>query len=353
MSKSAIITGITGQDGSYLTELLLNKGYKVHGIIRRASNFNTVRIDDYMENQNLRLYHGDVTDLSCLIGILTKVYNNSDRIEFYNLAAQSHVQVSFHNPIYTANVDAIGTLNCLEAIRMVDKGETKKVRFYQASTSELYGEVQEIPQTENTPFYPRSPYACAKLYSFWIVKNYREAYGMYACNGILFNHESPRRGETFVTRKITRALCKIVKGKQNTLTLGNIYSKRDWGHARDYVEGMWRMLQQKPDKVDDYVLSTGQTHSVKDFIRECSEYLGLEIIWENENQGIQEVGHIQNKNTGQEIGSIRISEKYFRPSEVNLLIGDSSKAREGLGWEPVVSFNELVRDMLDSDMNDT
>jgi GDPmannose 4,6-dehydratase len=352
MKKSAIITGITGQDGSYLTELLLSKSYKVHGIIRRASNFNTTRIDSYMENPNLRLYHGDVTDLSCLISILNEIYNDSDIIEFYNLAAQSHVQVSFHNPIYTANVDAIGTLNCLEAIRMVDNGEIKKIRFYQASTSELYGQVQEIPQTENTPFYPRSPYACAKLYSFWIVKNYREAYGMYACNGILFNHESPRRGETFVTRKITKALCRIINGKQDVLTLGNIYSKRDWGHARDYVEGMWRMLQQEPGNIKDYVLSTGEMYSVKEFILECCNHLELEVEWENENQGTQEVGHITRKENGEEIGCIRISEKYFRPSEVNLLVGDSSKARNELGWEPKTTFRELVKDMLDHDMED-
>lgn len=348
--KQAIITGITGQDGSYLAELLLEKGYHVHGIIRRASNFNTMRIEHIINHQHISLYHGDITDLSCLTNILKQVYlkYNSDVIEFYNLAAQSHVKVSFDNPIYTANVDALGTLNCLEAVRIIDTN--KRIRFYQASTSELFGKVQETPQRETTPFYPRSPYACAKIYSYWIVKNYREAYNMFACNGILFNHESPRRGKTFVTKKITRALTRIVKGKQSTLTLGNIYSKRDWGHARDYVEGMWRMLQQDPNnEIKDYVLSTGETHSVKDFINECCSHLNISVQWENEEQGTAEIGHIMNNN-GEEIGKINISEKYFRPTEVDLLIGDSTNARNELGWTPQFSFTQLVKDMIEYDI---
>lgn len=348
--KIAIITGITGQDGSYLAEYLLTLDYHIHGIIRRASNFNTDRIDHIMHHNKLHLHHGDLTDLSCLISILTQAYNtpNVTRIEFYNLAAQSHVQVSFANPVYTANVDAIGTLNCLEAIRMVDTRNI--VRFYQASTSELYGKVQETPQSETTPFYPRSPYAVAKLYSFWIVKNYREAYGMYACNGILFNHESPRRGKTFVTRKITTCLNKVLTGKMNTFSLGNIYSKRDWGHAKDYVRGMYLMLQQDPQngEIEDLVLSTNETHSVKDFINVCMECLHINQQFRWEGEGLSEKG-ILTDGDGNEREIITISPKYFRPTEVDLLLGNSAKAREKLGWEPEYSFQQLVDEMVKCD----
>jgi len=344
MKKTAIITGITGQDGSYLTELLLSKQYNVQGIIRRASNFNTNRIEHLFSHPNLELNYGDITDLTCIIRILNKVYKEYDTIEFYNLAAQSHVRVSFDNPIYTANVDAIGTLNCLEAIRTIDTD--KKVKFYQASTSELYGKVQEIPQTETTPFYPRSPYACAKLYSYWIVKNYRESYNMFACNGILFNHESPRRGRTFVTRKITKGIANMILGKQSKLQLGNIYSKRDWGHARDYVEGMWRMLQQDTNNAQDYVLSTGETYSVKDFIHECCKSQNIDIIWSGEELQEKAILSINDK----QIGEISINEKYFRPTEVDILIGDSSKAKQELGWKVNTSFPELVKEMMTYDL---
>lgn len=338
--KVAIITGITGQDGSYLTEFLLERNYHIHGIIRRASNFNTERINHLMNHEQLHLHHGDVTDLSCILNILKQVYTPEvSRIEFYNLAAQSHVRVSFDNPIYTANVDAIGTLNCLEAIRLIDT--RKVVRFYQASTSELYGKVQETPQNENTPFYPRSPYAVAKMYSFWIVKNYREAYGMYACNGILFNHESPRRGKTFVTRKITTCLNAVLTNKIPSFSLGNIYSKRDWGHAKDYVRGMYLMLQQEPDDIEDLVLSTNETHSVKDFINECAMRLNLNLHWEGE--GINEKAFIGDKEI------INISSKYFRPTEVDLLLGDSSRIREKMNWKPEYSFTSLVHEMVEID----
>ena len=340
MKKKALVTGITGQDGSYLAELLLSKGYEVHGIKRRASSFNTERIDHlyqdpHVNNRNFILHYGDLTDSNNLTRIIQQVQPD----EIYNLGAQSHVQVSFEVPEYTANSDAIGTLRLLEAIRLL--GLEKKTRFYQASTSELYGKVQEIPQRETTPFYPRSPYGVAKLYGFWIVKNYRESYGIYACNGILFNHESPRRGETFVTRKITRAAARIKLGLQDKLFLGNIDAKRDWGFAGDYVEGMWRMLQQ--DEPDDFVLATGETVTVRDFVAMSFKELGINLKWTGKDvdeKGIDE-------STGKAV--VEIDPAYFRPAEVEILIGDPSKAKEKLGWMPKIKLPELVKMMVEED----
>jgi len=339
--KIALITGITGQDGAYLAELLLSKGYIVHGIKRRTSLFNTDRIDHlyqdkHEENVNLFLHYGDMTDSTNLIRLVQEI--NPD--EIYNLAAMSHVKVSFDTPEYTANTDGIGTLRLLEAIRLLKM--ENKVRFYQASTSELYGKVVETPQSETTPFYPRSPYAVAKLYAFWIVKNYREAYNMYACNGILFNHESPMRGETFVTRKITRAVAKIKLGLQKKFYLGNLDSQRDWGHAKDYVYGMWQMLQQ--DKPDDYVLATGETHSVKEFVERAFNEVDIKIKWEG--SGISEKGIRTDTN---EI-VVEVDEKYFRPTEVELLLGDPSKAMKELGWKHKYSFDQLVKEMVAADV---
>ena len=337
--KIALLTGITGQDGSYLAELLLDKGYEVHGIIRRASSFNTGRIDhlykDPHENTNLFLHYGDLTDSSNLSRLIEKV--NPD--EIYNLAAQSHVKVSFEVPEYTANADAVGTLRILDAIRDVGI----KPRFYQASTSELYGQVQEVPQRETTPFYPRSPYAAAKLYAYWITVNYREAYDLYACNGILFNHESPRRGETFVTRKITKAVADIVQGRQDKLYLGNLDAKRDWGYAGDYVEAMWLMLQQ--EQPEDFVIATGETRTVREFAEKSFRHAGVEIEWVG--SGVEEIG--VDKQTGKTL--IQIDPKYFRPTEVELLIGDPTKAKQKLGWEPRVDFEGLVRMMMDADLS--
>ncbi len=341
MNKVALITGVTGQDGAYLAEFLLAKGYEVHGIKRRSSLFNTDRIDHLYQDPHekgvkFKLHYGDMTDSSNLTRIVQEVQPD----EVYNLAAQSHVKVSFETPEYTANSDAMGTLRLLEAIRIL--GLEKKTRFYQASTSELYGKVQEIPQTEKTPFYPRSPYAVAKLYAFWIVKNYREAYGMYACNGILFNHESPIRGETFVTRKITRAAARIKLGLQDTLYLGNLNAKRDWGHAKDYIKGMYLMLQQ--DKADDYVLATGKTIEVREFVSMAFKELGIDIEWKG--SGVEEEGI--NKADGKTI--VKVDPKYFRPTEVDLLVGDASKAKNELGWEPKYSVDELVKDMVNADL---
>ena len=327
--KVALITGITGQDGSYLAELLLEKGYEVHGIVRRSSLINTHRIDGIYDR--LSLHYGDLTDSTNLVRVIQKVQPD----EIYNLGAQSHVKVSFEMPEYTADVDAVGTLRILEAVRLL--GMEDRVRIYQASTSELYGLVQEIPQKETTPFYPRSPYGVAKLYGYWITKNYREAYGMYACTGILFNHESPRRGETFVTRKITQALSKISVGLQDCLYLGNLNAKRDWGHAKDFVEAMWLMLQQ--DEPDDYVIATGVQYSVKDFVEESASYFGMKIVWMGE--GLNEYGY--DLNTKKVV--IKVDPKYFRPAEVETLLGDASKAKEKLGWEPKISFKQLVEDM--------
>jgi len=340
-NKIALITGITGQDGSYLTEFLLEKDYFVWGIIRRSSNFNTQRIDHLFHNEKLILRFGDLADSGCISNILTEIKNIYtedliERFEIYNLGAMSHVKVSFEIPEYSGNIDGLGTLRILEAIR--SSNMIKKIRFYQASTSELYGKVQEIPQTETTPFYPRSPYAVAKLYAYWIVKNYREAYGLFACNGILFNHESERRGPTFVTKKITRELNKIVNGEIQYITLGNINSKRDWGHAKDFVRGMWLMLQH--DKPDDFVLATGESHSVKEFVEAAFNCKDINIKWCGE--GINEVGY--DSITAKK--RIIISEKYFRPTEVEELIGDYSKAKRELNWEPKISFEELVEEMV-------
>jgi len=340
MAKIALISGITGQDGSYLTELLLDKGYEVHGIIRRSSSFNTFRIDHLYKdesilNKTLFLHYGDLTDSSNLNRLVEKIQPD----EIYNLGAQSHVQVSFELPEYTAEVDGVGTLRFLDAIK-----ETGiKTKFYQASSSELYGKVQEIPQTEQTPFYPRSPYGVAKLYAYWIVVNYREAYDIFACNGILFNHESERRGKTFVTRKISVAVAKIMLGLQDSLSIGNLDAKRDWGYAPEYCEGMWRMLQ--AEKPDDYVMATGETHAVREFIEESFDVLGEEIIWEGE--GIDEKGIL--KSSGQMV--VNINPRYFRPTEVDLLIGDPSKAKTNLGWVPKVTFAELVKIMVTADYN--
>ena len=340
--KTALITGITGQDGAYLAEFLLDKGYAVHGIKRRTSLFNTARIDHLIEGEagssgRFVLHHGDMTDSSSLTHILQKVRPD----EVYNLAAQSHVAVSFEEPEYTANSDAIGALRLLEAIRFLGLGE--KTRYYQASTSELYGLVQEVPQRETTPFYPRSPYAVAKLYAYWITVNYREAYGLYACNGILFNHESPIRGETFVTRKITRALARIKLGQQDTLKLGNMDALRDWGHARDYVKMMWLMLQQ--DEAEDYVIATGEQYSVREFVARAAEALEMNITFEGE--GLDEVGRDE---TGRVI--VEVDPQYFRPAEVETLLGDPAKAQQQLGWTPETSFEDLVREMAQSDLED-
>ena len=343
MKKVALITGITGQDGAYLAEFLLGKGYVVHGIKRRSSLFNTSRIDHLYQdphdkNPKLILHHGDLTDSSSLIRIIQEAQPD----EIYNLAAQSHVAVSFEEPEYTANSDALGTLRILEAIRIL--GLEKKTKYYQASTSELFGEVQETPQNEKTPFHPRSPYAVAKLYAYWITINYREAYGIYACNGILFNHESPIRGETFVTRKITRALVRIKLGLQRHVYLGNINAKRDWGHAKDYVEMQWLMLQQ--DKPEDFTISTGEQHSVREFIEIAAREIDMEIEWEGE--GVNEVGI--NTKTGNVI--VRIDKRYFRPTEVETLLGDSTKAKNKLNWQPKISFQELVTEMISSDLEE-
>ncbi len=342
MSKTALITGVTGQDGAYLAELLLEKGYTVHGVKRRSSLFNTERIDHlyqdpHEKNLKFKLHYGDLTDSTNLIRIVQETQPD----EIYNLAAQSHVKVSFETPEYTANADAIGTLRILEAIRIL--GLEKKTKFYQASTSELYGLVQEVPQSETTPFYPRSPYAVAKLYAFWICKNYREAYGIFACNGILFNHESPLRGETFVTRKITRAVAKYKLGLQKKLYLGNLDAKRDWGHAQDYVEGMWMMLQQ--DEPEDFVLATGKTIPVREFVELSFKEIGVELEWSG--TGVDEKG--MNKATGEII--VEVDPEYFRPTEVDLLIGDASKAKEKLGWEAARTVEELCSDMVKADLN--
>lgn len=351
MTKVALITGITGQDGSYLAELLLDKGYEVHGIKRRASLFNTARIDHlyqdpHQEERNLFLHYGDLSDSSNL----TRILQQTQPDEVYNLAAQSHVAVSFESPEYTADVDGLGTLRLLESIRFL--GLEKKTRFYQASTSELYGLVQETPQTENTPFYPRSPYAVAKLYAYWITVNYREAYGMYACNGILFNHESSRRGETFVTRKITRSLCNIATGLDQCLYLGNMDALRDWGHAKDYVEMQWRMLQQ--EEANDFVIATGRQYSVREFVEVSAKQLGIEIHWEG--MGIEEKGIVskvpdefaENLNIGDEI--VAVDPTYFRPSEVETLLGDPEYAKQALGWEPTTTFAEMVAEMIEHDL---
>ena len=329
MSKVALITGITGQDGSYLAELLLEKGYEVHGIVRRASLINTHRIDHIYPQ--LKLHYGDLTDATNIISIIKQVEPD----EIYNLGAQSHVKVSFETPEYTAQVDGLGTLRVLEAVRLL--GMEKKTRIYQASTSELYGEVQETPQTETTPFHPRSPYGVAKLYGYWIIKNYRESYGMHCSSGILFNHESPRRGETFVTRKITQGLSRISSGLQNCIELGNLNAKRDWGHAKDYVEAMWLMLQQ--DEPDDYVIATGHQYSVKEFIEEAAPLFGFNIEWMGE--GLDEIGY----DWGMKRTVIKVNDRYFRPAEVESLLGDATKAKEKLGWEPKITFKELVEDM--------
>jgi GDPmannose 4,6-dehydratase len=341
MAKVALITGITGQDGAYLAELLLGKGYVVHGIKRRSSSFNSARIDHIYQDPHIpdahfQIHYGDMTDSTNLIRIIQAVQPD----EIYNLAAQSHVQVSFETPEYTANADATGALRILEAIRIL--GLTGKARFYQASTSELYGKVQETPQSEKTPFYPRSPYGVAKLYAYWITVNYREAYGMHASNGILFNHESPIRGETFVTRKITRAVAAIHLGVQRRLYIGNLDSHRDWGHARDYVEGMWRILQQ--DEPGDYVLATGETHSVREFIELAFAKVGRNLVWQGD--GVDELGI--DGHSGDVL--VRVDPRYFRPTEVDLLLGDPSKARRVLGWHHKVSFPELVSEMVNSDL---
>jgi GDPmannose 4,6-dehydratase len=341
LSKTALITGITGQDGAYLAELLLAKGYRVHGVKRRASSFNTDRIDHLYQDPHekdvrLELHYGDLTDSTNLIRIIQEVQPD----EIYNLAAQSHVAVSFETPEYTANSDAIGTLRVLEAIRIL--GMEKKTKFYQASTSEMFGKVQEIPQKETTPFYPRSPYGAAKVYAYWITVNYREAYGLYACNGILFNHESPLRGETFVSRKITRALTRIHVGMQETLHLGNLDSLRDWGHARDYVRAQWLMLQQ--DKPEDFVIATGKQYSVRDFVAAAGSRLGMTIEWRG--KGVDEVGI--ERSSGKTL--VRVDPRYFRPTEVETLLGDPSKAKAKLGWEAEVGFPALVADMVDADL---
>lgn len=338
--KVALITGVTGQDGAYLAEFLLNKGYVVHGIKRRASSFNTARVDHlyrdpHEDGVRFFLHHGDLTDSSSLIRIIQQVQPD----EIYNLAAQSHVAVSFEEPEYTANSDALGALRVLEAIRIL--GLEKKTRFYQASTSELFGLVQEIPQKETTPFYPRSPYAVAKLYAYWITVNYREAYGIYACNGILFNHESPVRGENFVTRKITRALARIKLGLQKSLYLGNLDAKRDWGHARDYVEVQWLMLQQ--DKPEDFVIATGVQYSVRDFVNAAAEELGIHMRWEG--SGVDEKGYDAEGNC-----IVSVDPRYFRPTEVETLLGDPAKAKAKLGWQPRTTFEELVKEMVREDL---
>tara|TARA_Y100000589_G_scaffold51156_1_gene42621 strand:+ start:734 stop:1849 length:1116 start_codon:yes stop_codon:yes gene_type:complete len=349
-SKKALITGVTGQDGSYLSELLLEKGYKVHGIKRRSSSFNTGRIDHlyqdpHLENQKFILHYGDLTDSTNLIRIIQQIQPD----EIYNLGAQSHVSVSFESPEYTANSDALGTLRILEAIRILKL--TNKTKIYQASTSELYGKIQQIPQDENTPFYPRSPYAVAKLYAYWITVNYREAYGMFACNGILFNHESKKRGETFVTRKITRGLSRINYGLEKCIYLGNLDAKRDWGHAKDYVEMQWLMLQQ--EKPEDFVIATGRMEKVRTFVELAAHKIGWgnskdspSIIWEGE--GINEIGR---RGDTHEI-VVRIDPRYFRPTEVDVLMGDSTKARKKLGWEPKITLEEMIEEMINNDLNE-
>jgi GDPmannose 4,6-dehydratase len=342
LSKTALITGVTGQDGAYLSEFLLGKGYNVHGVKRRASSFNTDRIDHLYQDPHekdvrLKLHYGDLTDSTNLIRIIQEVQPD----EIYNLAAQSHVGVSFETPEYTANADAVGTLRVLEAIRILRM--EKKTRFYQASTSEMYGKVQEIPQRETTPFYPRSPYGAAKVYAYWITVNYREAYGLYACNGILFNHESPLRGETFVSRKITRALTRIHVGLQETLHLGNLDSRRDWGHARDYVRAQWLMLQQ--DVAEDFVIATGTQFSVRDFVEAAGTQLDMKIEWKGD--GVDEVGI--DRRSGRTL--VRVDPRYFRPTEVETLLGDATKARQKLGWTAEVTFPELVAEMVESDLD--
>ena len=327
--KKAYITGITGQTGSYLAELLLEKGYEVHGMIRRSSSFNTNRIDHVFNHLNL--HYGDMTDSISIFNHIKEIQPD----EIYNLAAQSHVKVSFDTPLYTADVDAIGTLRIIESVRTLGLGKITKI--YQASTSELYGLVQEIPQKETTPFYPRSPYGVAKLYAYWITKNYRESYGMWISNGILFNHESPRRGETFVTRKITRALSRISTGQQSILELGNLNAKRDWGHAKDYAEAMWLMLQQETP--EDYVIATGEQYSVREFVEKAALYFGMQITWRGE--GLDEIGY--DVFTGKEV--IKVNPKYFRPAEVETLLGDATKAKTQLGWEPKITFDQLIEDM--------
>ena len=343
MKKVALITGITGQDGAYLADLLLKKDYLVHGIKRRSSSFNTARIDHlyqdpHIDKRNFVLHHGDLTDSTNMIRIIQEVQPD----EIYNLAAQSHVMVSFETPEYTANADALGTLRILEAIRLL--GLSDKTRFYQASTSELYGMAQEVPQNEKTPFYPRSPYGVAKLYAYWITVNYREAYNIFACNGILFNHESPIRGETFVTRKITRAAARISLGVQERLYLGNLDSKRDWGHADDYVEGMWRIIQH--DKPDDFVLATGISTSIRDFTTQAFSEVGITLEWSG--SGVDEIG--KNAQTGKLL--VSVDPTYFRPTEVDILIGDASKAKEKLGWSPTCDLNQLISEMISSDLEE-
>ena len=338
--KVALITGVTGQDGAYLAELLLGKGYRVHGVKRRSSSFNTARVDHlyvdpHIDDPRFLMHYGDLTDATNLIRLIQEFQPD----EIYNLAAQSHVQVSFETPEYTANSDALGTLRLLEAIRIL--GLEKKTRFYQASTSELFGKVRETPQRETTPFYPRSPYAAAKLYAYWITVNYREAYGIHASNGILFNHESPIRGETFVTRKVTQAVAAIAAGRQDKLYLGNLDAKRDWGHARDYVEGMWRIVQQP--EPDDFVLATGETHSVREFVELAFDHVGMKIAWRGE--GVDEKGI--DEATGRTL--VEIDKRYFRPTEVEFLLGDATKAREKLGWRYTTGFGDLVREMVDED----
>ncbi len=348
--KKALITGVTGQDGAYLSEFLLEKGYEVHGIKRRASLLNTERVDHlyqdpHIDNQNFILHYGDLTDSTNLIRLIQEIKPD----EIYNLAAMSHVKVSFEMPEYTANTDALGTLRVLEAVRLLNL--EKKTKIYQASTSELYGKVQEVPQTEKTPFYPRSPYGVAKLYGYWITINYREAYNMFACNGILFNHESPLRGETFVTRKITRATAKIVLGKQEKLYLGNLDAKRDWGHAKDYVRMMWMILQAK--EAEDWVIATGITTTVRDFVKKSFKVLGIDIAFKG--KGVNEIGYVENSSNskfqipvGKEI--INIDPTYYRPTEVDLLVGDASKAREKLGWTPQITLDQMIEEMVLSDL---
>lgn len=342
VKKIALLTGITGQDGSYLTEFLLSKGYKVYGLIRRTSNNNNTKRINHLMDQIVLMY-GDMTDSHSIISILQTIKNNYEKddfiLEIYNLAAQSHVKISFDVPEFTANVDALGTLRILEAIRIT--GLQERTRFYQASTSEMFGLVQEIPQSEKTPFYPRSPYGVAKVYAHWIVKNYRESYGMYACSGILFNHESPRRGKNFVTRKITIGLGKILRGEEKTIVLGNLDATRDWGHAKDFVKGMWLMLQQ--DQPDDYVLATGEEHSVREFVEKVFKEKQIDIVWHGE--GVDEVG--KDKYTGKIL--ITVDKKYYRPAEVEQLLGDSTKARTTLGWKPEYTFDELVKEMVVGD----
>ena len=355
MGKIALITGVTGQDGSYLAELLLDKGYEVHGIKRRAASLNTERVDHiyqdrHEENINFFLHYGDLSDTSNIVRLIRDIQPD----EIYNLGAMSHVAVSFESPEYTADVDGMGAVRILEAIRLL--GFEKKTKFYQASTSELYGKVQEIPQTETTPFYPRSPYAVAKMYAYWIVVNYREAYGIYACNGILFNHESPRRGETFVTRKITRALANIAMGIQDCLFLGNMDAKRDWGHAKDYVEMQWRMLQQ--EEPDDFVIATGKQYSVREFVSVAAAELGVKLRWEG--NGVDEIGIVSSVDntdddllTADLVGKtiVKVDPRYFRPTEVETLLGDPAKAKAKLGWEPTTTFEELVTEMVAFDLD--